>query len=293
MSPDEILNLPAVTLSQTQRERYFEQGFVLVEGLLDKACVSGLRALAAELETRGSEPDDCPEDFEFETLPNAGQHQLRQVLCAGDYLAGLWNYASAAPLVDIVEDLVGPNIKSMFSAVSFKLPGGRGFPWHQDFAFLPCSNLSPLVTFTFLEDVVSEMGPTKLIPGSHRHDPYDHYDEEGNWLGLIGDHDLQRVPDEEAVEVCGPAGSVLVFNLAMLHRAERSQSSRARSMVLNGYMSADACCYVASPYRSRYNWEIVRGVRPLYVDNDGPRWKLPPDWEHHDGVRIDNLEHNI
>ena len=64
-------------------------------------------------------------------------------------------------------------------------------------------------------------------------------------------------------------------------------------MIQNGYMSADACCYVTSLYRSRYNWQIVRGARPLYIDNDGPRWKLPPAWELHDGVRIDNLEHNI
>ena len=181
----------------------------------------------------------------------------------------------------------------MFSAVSFKLPGGRGFPWHQDFAFLPSSNLSPVNTFTFLEDVVSEMGPTKLIPGSHRHVPYDHYDEDGNWLGRISDHDLQRVPDQEAVEVCGPAGSVLVFNLAMLHMAEPSQGRRARPMIQNGYMSADAICYVTSLYQSRYNWQVVRGERPLYIDNHGPRWKLPPAWEHHDGVRIDNLEHNV
>lgn len=293
MKPEEILQNPGVTLSQTQREHYFEHGFLLVEGLIDRERVGGLRALTTELEARGREPDDCPDDFEFETLPENRECQLRQVLCAGDYVVGLWDYAASPPLVDIVEDLVGPNIKSMYSAVSFKLPGGRGFPWHQDFAFLPSSNLSPLVTFTFLSDVVSEMGPTKLIPGSHRHDPYDHYDEDGNWLGRIGDHDLQRVPNREAVEICGAAGSVLVFNLAMLHMAERSQDHRARPMIQNGYMSADAVCYVSSLYQSRYNWQIVRGVRPLYIDNDGPRWKLPPAWEHHDGVRIDNLEHNV
>ena len=211
MNPDEILNIPAVTLSQTQRECYFEHGFLLLEGLINDEQLARLREMAAELETRACEPDDCPEDFEFETRPETGKRQLRQVLCAGDYVAGLWDYATSACLVDVVQDLVGPNIKSMFSAVSYKLPGGRGFPWHQDFAFLPCSNLSPVNTFTFLSDVVSEMGPTTLIPGSHRHDPYDHYDDAGSWLGRIGDHDLQRVPDHEAVEVCGPAGSVLVL----------------------------------------------------------------------------------
>ena len=293
MSPDDILKNPAIALSQSQREHYFEDGFLLIEGLLGNKTLRTLRYAASRLEKLASEFEEFPEDFEFETLPKTGQRQLRQVLCAGDYVDELWDYTTTATLLDMVTDLIGPNIKSMFSAVSFKLPGGRGFPWHQDVAFLPCSNMSPVNTFTFLEDVDSSMGPTKMIPGSHRHDPYDHYDKEGNWLGRIGDHDLTRVPDEEAVEICGPAGSVLLFSLAILHKAERSQATRARPMIQNGYMSADAYCYVSSLYRSRHNWEIVRGTRPLYVDNDGPRWKLPPDWEHHDGVRIDNLNHNL
>lgn len=293
MSPEDILKNPAISLSQSQRERYFEDGFLLIEDFLGEETLGKLRDSASRLESLASPFDECPEDFEFEMLPETGQRQLRQVLCAGDYVDDLWNYTTTASLLDMVTDLIGPNIKSMFCAVSFKLPGGRGFPWHQDVAFLPCSNLSPVNTFTFLEDVDSSMGPTKMIPGSHHHAPYDHYDEQGRWLGRIGEHDLVRVPEEEAVEICGPAGSVLLFNLAIVHKAERSHAKRARPMIQNGYMSADAYCYVTSLYHSRHNWELIRGTRPLYVDSDGPRWKLPPTWEHHDGVRIDNLNHNL
>ena len=293
MSPDDILKSPAISLSQSQRERYFDDGFLLIEEFFGGETLRKLRSSVSRLEALAGTYDERPEDFEFEILPETGERQLRQVLCAGDYVDELWDYATNASLLDMVTDLIGPNIKSMFSAVSFKLPGGRGFPWHQDVAFLPCSNMSPVNTFTFLEDVDSSMGPTKMIPGSHRHDPYDHYDNEGHWLGRIGEHDLVRVPEEEAVEICGPAGSVLLFNFAIVHKAECSHAGRARPMVQNGYMSADAYCYATSMYHSRHDWELVRGTRPLYVDNDGPRWKLPPDWEHHDGVRIDNLNHKL
>ena len=293
MSPEEILNLPANILSQSQRESYFEQGYLLVEGLIDGDQLDTLRAVMSDFEARGGKPDECPEDFEFEVLPETGKRQLRQVLRSADYYPELWEYASTNPMIDLVADVVGPNVKYLQSNVAFKVPGGRGFPWHQDFAFVPSSNLSPLMAFTFLEDVVPEMGPTKVIPGSHRHDPYDHYDEDGNWLGVIGEHDLERAPTEDAVEVCGPAGSIFMASCLLVHSAERNMDSRARPLVINGYMSADAYCYVESPYQSRYNWQIVRGEPAAYIDSDGPRMKLPPVWEHYEGVRIDGLEHNF
>ena len=195
------------------------------------------------------------------------------------------------PIIDLVADVVGPNVKFWQANVAFKVPGGRGFPWHQDYAFIGASNLSPMMTFTFLEDVVPEMGPTKIIPGSHLHEPYDHYDQDGNWIGVIAHHELERVPSEEAVEICAPAGAILMASCAVVHMAERNTGDRARPVVINGYMSADTYCYVESPYQSRYNWRIVRGEQPDDIDGDGPRMKLPPDWVTYEGVRIDNLSH--
>ena len=200
-------------------------------------------------------------------------------------------FPTQAQVVVIGGGAVGPNVKFWQSNVAFKLPGGRGFPWHQDFAFIGASNLSPMMTFTFLEEVTPELGPTKVIPGSHLDVPYAHYDEDGNWLGVIAPHELSRVAAEKAVEICAPAGAILIAKCAVVHMAERNRGSQARPVVINGYMSADTYCYVESPYQSHYNWRIVRGETPTIVDGDGPYTKLPPDWVTYEGVRIDNMEH--
>ena len=138
--------------------------------------------------------------------------------------------------------------------MSFKSPGGRGFDWHQDIVFFPSSNLSPLMTLAFLEDVTLEMGPTRVIPGSHRGPVYDHYDTDGKWLGLIGEHEKNQIKHDDAVSVTGPAGSILITNCAILHSALPNGSGHRRPMVIIGYQSADAISYADIPYQSRYKW---------------------------------------
>ena len=287
MTPDDILGCPPRVLNQSQREFFFEHGYLLAERVVDEPGLARLRAAAAALERQGEVPD-CPADFEFETLPD-GSRRLRQVLCAADYHPEFWRYVSSAPMTALAADVVGPNVQFRESGVSFKSPGGRGFGWHQDIVFFPSSNRSPIMTLTFVEDVDADMGPTRVIPGSHLGEVYDHYDSDGNWLGLIGEHEKPRVPAAESVPVTGPAGSVLLTSCAIVHAADANRSARRRPMVLAGYASADTVSYAGVPYRSRYRWRIVEGEPVREVHSDAMRLKLPPDWEAHEGVRIDNL----
>ena len=48
MTPDEILSEPARVLSQAQREFYFENGYICVEGLIGKDLLGQLRNVTSE-----------------------------------------------------------------------------------------------------------------------------------------------------------------------------------------------------------------------------------------------------
>ena len=287
MTPDEILGHRTRVLSQAQREFFFENGYLLVERAIGDARLARLRGAFAALERRG-EDSDCPAEFEFETLPD-GSRRLRQVLCAADYHPEIWSFVSSAPMTDLAADVVGPNVQFRESGVSFKSPGGRGFGWHQDIVFFPSSNRSPIMTLTFIEDVDEDMGPTRVIPGSHLGEVYDHYDADGNWRGLIGEHVKSRVPVADSVEIAGPAGSVLLTSCAIVHAAGRNRSARDRPMVLAGYASADTVSFGSIPYKSRYRWRIVEGKPTREIHSDALRLKMPPDWDAYEGIRIDNL----
>ena len=287
MRPQDILNHSPLVLTNEQRHFYFDNGYLLVERFLDGDTVKRLREAMNDLMDQAETPADCPSDFEFETTEEG--KQLRQVLSAADNHPILWDYASGASMTELAADLVGPDVKFRESTISFKSPGGRGFDWHQDIVFFPSSNLSPLMMLAFLEDVTLDMGPTRVIPGSHRGPVFDHYDVEGNWLGLIGEHEKERICSDDAVDLTGAAGSVLVTNCAVLHSALPNNSDSRRPMVIIGYQSADAISYTDIPYQSRYKWEIVRGQPSPYVHTEAFELKMPPDWAEHEGVRIDNL----
>ena len=287
MTPKEILDHPPRLLTRAQREFFFAQGYLLVERAIDEARLERLRNALVALEARGKERE-CPADFEFEALPDGGR-RLRQVLCAADYHSEVWDYVSSAPMTDIAADVVGPNVQFRESGVSFKSPGGRGFDWHQDIVFFPSSNRSPMMTLTFVEDVEADMGPTRVIPGSHLGDIHDHYDADGNWLGLIGEQVKHRIPVADSVSITGPAGSVLITSCGIVHAAGENRAARRRPMVLAGYASADTVSFAGVPYKSRYRWQIVQGKATREIHSDAQRLKMPPDWDSHQGVRIDNL----
>ena len=287
MTPKEILDHPPRLLTQAQREFFFSQGYLLVERAFDEARLERLRNTLAALEARGKEAE-CPADFEFETLSGGGR-RLRQVLCAADYHSEIWDFVSGTPITGLAADLVGPNVQFRESGVSFKSPGGRGFDWHQDIVFFPSSNRSPIMTLTFVEDVKADMGPTRVIPGSHLGDIHDHYDADGKWLGLIGEHVKHRIPVADSVSMTGPAGSVLITSCGIVHAAGENRAARRRPMLLAGYASADTVSFAGVPYKSRYRWRIVEGEPTRSIHSDAQRLKMPPDWDSHQGVRIDNL----
>jgi ectoine hydroxylase len=288
MRTDAILNCPPLVLTDEQRRFYFDNGYLLAERAIDEAQILKLRQAMSELESRAASEASLPTDFEFESSTSP-RPTLRQVLCASDHHGDIWRYASESCLADMACDLLGPDVRFRESNVSFKSTGGRGFDWHQDIVFFPSSNTSPIMALTFLEDVTYEMGPTMVIPRSHRGEVFDHYDGNGDWVGLVAEHEKPRLPTSHAVDIVGSAGSVLFTNSCLLHAARSNISNKSRPMVIVGYNSADTVALLDIPYRSKYRWQIVRGQDRGLVHSEPLQMTMPPDWNAYAGVRIDNL----
>ena len=66
MTPDEILSIPPKVLSQKQRQRYFEDGFILLEKLLSDDWIARLRAVTERMveESRQVTKRDAKWDIE-------------------------------------------------------------------------------------------------------------------------------------------------------------------------------------------------------------------------------------
>ena len=139
-------------LSQQALEQYRQQGFLRGGKILSDRELARLREeidrLIAEL----------PAGIRPENMPSV--HYRHR------YFLDLF---LSQPLVDIAEQILGPDVALFTSYVISKRPGdGLAVEWHQDAAFFP---IDPMETFTVwlaVDDSDRENGCMRVIPGSHR-----------------------------------------------------------------------------------------------------------------------------
>lgn len=279
MTPDQVLSRKPNVLSQKQREFYFENGYLLIERIIPQEIIERLRRATAEKveETRTLTKSDAVWDLEIGH--SAAHPKLRRLSSPCDHHAVYWDYASRSLLVEIVADLVGPDVKFHHSKLNFKSSeGGAEVKWHQDIQFWPHTNYSPLTAGTYLYDCGAEQGPLGVIPGSHNGELFDQYNENGQWVGHISDQDLWRVDAGKAVYLMGPAGSITIHNCRTIHGSRPNDSDAGRPLFLVTYSAADAMPYTYNPLQSRYMGQVVRGSPARWARHDPRPCLLPPDW---------------
>lgn len=279
MTPDQVLSRKPNVLSQKQREFYFESGYLLIERIIPQEIIERLRRATAEKveETRALTKSDAVWDLEIGH--SAAHPKLRRLSSPCDHHAVYWDYASRPLLVEIVADLVGPDVKFHHSKLNFKSSeGGAEVKWHQDIQFWPHTNYSPLTAGTYLYDCGAEQGPLGVIPGSHNGELFDQYNENGQWVGHISDQDLWRVDVGKAVYLMGPAGSITIHNCRTIHGSRPNDSDAGRPLFLVTYSAADAMPYTYNPLQSRYMGQVVRGSPARWARHDPRPCLLPPDW---------------
>ena len=279
MKIDEILKCPPNSLSEDQRNFYFENGHLLIENAVPEKWLRKLRAATDEMIDRSRSITISDAVWDIEKDHTAQNPRLRRLTSPNDHHETYWEYASSSLITDIVADLVGPDVKFHHSKLNFKWAhGGEEVKWHQDIQFWPHTNYSPLTVGLYLYDCGPEQGPLVVLPGSHRNELYDQYNDEGQWIGCLGAEDAAKLDTSGAVELSGSAGSLTIHNCRMLHSSMPNRSSVGRPLLLNAYSSADAMPYTPVPTPSKYFQTIVRGQASRWAHHDSRPCQIPPDW---------------
>ncbi len=281
MTPEQILAHPAKALTQTQREAYFETGYVLLPAFLDPQWLERLNAVTHAFieESRGVSRSDAK--FDIEPTHTAAAPKLRRLSFPVDHHELYRELAFDSPIVDVAEDLLGPNVCYHHSKLNFKWSGGgEEVKWHQDIQYWPHTDFSPLTIGIYLADVDDDMGPMGIVPGSHKGRLYDLCDEDGKWNGAIRATELAGAHPERADYLRGPAGSVTVHNCCAVHGSSPNHSSRVRPLLLQTYAAADSFPLQSVGTNGLGAWAntVVRGQRPDYTAIDGRRVPVAPDW---------------
>lgn len=150
------------------------------------------------------------------------------------------DYYFEGPLVDVAEQLIGPNLKGVASQLTFKMRGNtKPFAWHQDNGYGELAPANALTCLTALEDNDRETGCLWVIPGSHK-------------LGQVQPGLTQaekkahreivvKADESQAVPLPLKGGDCLIFSCFMLHKSEGNYAKdRDRRVLFLRYADADA-----------------------------------------------------
>ena len=130
---------------------------------------------------------------------SADKPNIRRLRKAVDQHPELWTFARDASVVDLIADLLGPDLRFHSSKLNFKWSaGGDAVRWHQDIQAWPHTNFGVLTFGVYLEDTESAQGPLTAIPGSHHGPIFDQFDDDGQWTGSVMARDVATLPTDAA-----------------------------------------------------------------------------------------------
>ncbi|MEM9349906.1 MAG: phytanoyl-CoA dioxygenase family protein [Pseudomonadota bacterium] len=101
-------------------------------------------------------------------MRDAGEAGAYGINCYQARLAGLWDIATDARILDHVEDLIGPNILCWATAILSKKPHDpKAVPWHQDASFWKLSPARTVTVWLAIDDADAANSAMRFIPGTH------------------------------------------------------------------------------------------------------------------------------
>ena len=158
-------------LSAEQKRFYEENGYLVFENVLSPSELAALR--------------NASERLQAERTRLGGETRLA-VIHNVALMDDAFMMAARHPfMLAVVSDPIGENLRLQHCKLNWKPPtiGAGEVGWHQDFPFFPHTNYDLLACMFLLDDATPENGCMRMIPGSHRRGPVDHYDAQGKFTG--------------------------------------------------------------------------------------------------------------
>ncbi len=225
------------SISQDQINFYNEKGYLIVEDVLSQDEIKELGSITDNFVEKSKNITKHNEDFDIEPGHSKENPKLRRIKKPEKQHSIYEKTLRHPKILDVVEDLIGPNIRTLGGKLNMKAPGGGAqVEWHTDWAFYPHTNDDILEVGIPLDDMEIENGCLMAIPGSHKWEAISHH-EDGVFVGAVSENDFKM---EDAVPFVLKAGSISLHHVRALHGSAPNMSNRPRRLLLQGYLAADA-----------------------------------------------------
>lgn len=206
-------------LSDAQVAQYHTDGFVipdfrLSDDILDEIKDHHRRMVAKHPEFR----DYCPNVLAFETA--------------------FLNYARIPEIVDMVEQVLGPNF-ALWNSSFFAKPAvnGNETPWHQDGEYWPIRPVATCTVWIAIDESTRENGCLRYLRGSHSERKlYQHTTNSADNLTLNQELNPNDFAHNRVVDLELEAGQMALHDVFIVHGSEANTSDKPRRGMTLRYM---------------------------------------------------------
>ena len=226
-------------ITNEQINYYKDKGYLVVENAIPQDKLKELQKVTDEYVANSKDVvvnDEVYDLADDHSSTNPNLRRLKNPHLLHDVYK---NITEDACILDIVEKLVGKNIRRDHTKLNFKSArGGESIEWHQDWAFYPHTNDDIVEVGIFLDDCGEENGPLMAVPGSHK-GPLDDHHHQGVFIGAV-DPANSHYDLSTAEPFLAKAGSISLHHVRSLHGSKKNNSEKSRRVLFVGYTAADS-----------------------------------------------------
>ena len=229
----------AEVLSAAEIAFYEENGYLVLENRVPMEIIAEIRSEIGRFTgmARGMTASDDKIDLEDSHTPQ--DPRIRRVKLPHTQSDVVDALMRSDHILAPARDLIGPNLRLQTSKLNMKSAGfGAAVEWHQDWAFYPYTNDDVLAVGLIIDDMGPENGPLMVFPGTHRKGVYNHH-HDGVFAGAM-DLEAEGLDMADAVPLTGPAGSISIHHVRVVHGSALNRSTQDRRIIFYEMMAADA-----------------------------------------------------
>lgn len=209
-------------LTAQEIQTFQDDGVLLKTGLVSPDTAQQIRMECQDIHSRMRQTPTSGVHVSWED--ESTQELVRQLMHSELISPTLNALLRSDPVLDIVEDLIGPNISLFHSKLLPKSKGaGAEVPWHQDYAYWRRDTNQPLMVNCMLaiDSADKFNGCLEFIPGSHKWGLQEHErHQEAFGVFLPG----RYYPREEGLSIPMAPGDALFFTSLVIHGSAPNQS---------------------------------------------------------------------
>lgn len=225
-------------LSASQVRWYQEQGYLIVENVVSLEQIERIKQRTTDIAEGRVSYARLHMDLEPGSNGRRSLQTVRKLTGCTESDSVFLEHARDNTILDMVEALIGQDLKIFDSQLFMKPPGGVEKPYHQDSAYFSIKPMSLVTCWTALDDVTLENGCMWVVPGTHRMGLISHSEP---WQ--IGDRMDKKVPGNafdqtKEIPIRMAAGSCSFHHSLLLHASRPNNTLQSRRGLAIHYMTS-------------------------------------------------------